>query len=106
MLVVPLAAFPSKFNAPLLASVVAFTVVDALRPELPMSSVPSLVKRPAEPHRAAAVAEIDVDPKLAANRIGEHDRRRDPGSAETATGIALEIDAAGVVGQAAESVAG
>jgi hypothetical protein len=46
LFVVPLAAFPSKFNAPLLASVVAFTVVDALRPELPTSSVPTLVNVP------------------------------------------------------------
>ena len=44
--VVPLAVLPCRLNVPLLANVVAFTVVEALRPVSPMSSVASLVKAP------------------------------------------------------------
>ena len=45
-LLVGLAVLPWRVNTPLLASVVAFTLVEALRLALPMASAPALVSVP------------------------------------------------------------
>ena len=100
--VVPLDVLPCRMNVPLLASVVAFTVIVAPRLVLPISNCASLVKAPPK------VTELPPSPPYKRSHIsgaivGERRRcRRQRRAARPEVGVAAKRERPVVLGQAGE----